>query len=1182
MTDTPLTPSSAAPATPPAMASSGPPITAIVVTRGVTRYLAETLAALAAQTRPPARVVVVDAAPRPSIPVPDDVPPLARATLAPLGADLRLATVPKARTFSEAVRGALAELPAPPEGAEPADDRTGWLWLLHDDCAPAPTALAELVRAVEHSPSVAIAGVKQRSWGEPVGLLEVGVTTSRLGRRMTGIEEGEIDQGQHDGREDVLGVGLAGALVRREVWAALGGADPSLGPFGDGLDLCRRARLAGHRVIVVPSAVVRHAQASYRGVRHLDAAAPDAPDTDGDVHRSFGARRRAQVHARLAAVPAVLVPFLGPGYLVAGVLRSLVRVATKEPVLAAAELAAPVAALLHPGRMAQARAGTRRAARLPRRSLRPLQRTARDVFREQRDGHFARTALRRVVQAPSELELAEMAALTRRRRVGFGVLATVLIALTAVTLGDLVTAGLRTGLVVGGALLPAQADLGELWRAATSGWIAGDLGAPGPPDPLLTVLAPLAALTGGAAGAVNLLVLGALLLAGLGAWFAAGAATRSVGARLWAALVWVAAPGLSLALDGGRLGAVVAHVALPWVALGVARAIGVQRRDVVLSGLVGARRARDEEQVDEADARGVDDSDPQAAAETVPAEPGAAAETVPADQARGIEHASLLPVVTGSIGAAAAAGLAFAIAAAGAPVLLLFGLLALLGVAAAAPRRRRRLVLVALPALALLGPTVAQALTTAESGGWRVLFADGGLPLASSAAPTWQQLLAWPVEPSTGGFDWLPAPVAGALPFALGGAVALLALLALGRGAAVARGVRVGWLVTACGLAAAFASGRIETAAGPSVVVRGWPGAGVSLLLLGLLTAAVLGADGLRARMVRHSFGWRQVGVVVLAAVAVLAPLAPLTEWAVRTRTTDAGDPGSPQVLAREGAVVPAVGQQAQTSFDRSRVLALGVDGAGVDYQLLGADGPQLTDLAAAVAARALAGAPGDPSVRPADAASVEVAGVVGRLSAGAAGNVSAELSRLAVAAVLVPPGADGAGSADAGSDGASAAARSFLIGRLDATAGLERITENSSGVIWRVVPDAAGVPVTAGAAWARITTPAAEGATSPSAPIKARRLAVDTRVAAGDPGRLVVLAERAYPGWRASLDGRPLRAVSADWRQTFALGADGGRLTVSYSPPGRAPWMALQAAVGLLTVLLALPVPLRRRGAHP
>src|SRR5690606_1616443 len=74
------------------------------------------------------------------------------------------------------------------------------------------------------------------------------------------------------------------------------------------------------------------------------------------------------------------------------------------------------------------------------------------------------------------------------------------------------------------------------------------------------------------------------------AWFAAGAATRSLALRAWAAVTWALAPPLVLAIAGGRLGALVAHVLLPLVVLGIARAFGLDRRDVVVSGMVGARR----------------------------------------------------------------------------------------------------------------------------------------------------------------------------------------------------------------------------------------------------------------------------------------------------------------------------------------------------------------------------------------------------------------------------------------------------------------------------------------------------------------------------------------------------------------------------------------------------------------
>ena len=46
-------------------------------------------------------------------------------------------------------------------------------------------------------------------------LLEVGVTISGTGRRETGLEPGEYDQGQHDEVRQVLAVNTAGMLVRR-------------------------------------------------------------------------------------------------------------------------------------------------------------------------------------------------------------------------------------------------------------------------------------------------------------------------------------------------------------------------------------------------------------------------------------------------------------------------------------------------------------------------------------------------------------------------------------------------------------------------------------------------------------------------------------------------------------------------------------------------------------------------------------------------------------------------------------------------------------------------------------------------------------------------------------------------------------------------------------------------------
>ncbi|WP_454049407.1 glycosyltransferase family 2 protein [Cellulomonas sp. Marseille-Q8402] len=1258
------------------------PVTAVVVARGVTPFLPTTLRALAAQTRTPARVLLVDAGDRPD----PGLAAVLRDAGLPAGSTTLL-TAPGARSFGDAVRTAVAAVAA---GAL-ADGGARWLWLLHDDSAPDPTALAELVRSVQAAPSVALAGVKQRTWTAPARLLEVGVRTSRSGRRMTDMEPGEVDQGQHDGREDVLGVGLAGALVRRDVWDELGGTDPALGPFGDGLDLSRRARLAGHRVVVVPAAVVRHAQAGYHGLRDpgTDPASIVDLDADGepdgaDPRRSFAARRAALLHQRLVGAPLPLLPLVALMAVAAGLVRVLVRIAAKEPGLATAELTAPLRALGRPAAVARARAAVRRTSTVPRRTLRPLQADWRTVWQQWRDRRLTRVEARRVVRAPSELELRELAALALRRRAGLGALAAVLVLVTGAAFGPLVLGTLGGERLVGGALLAASSRLGDVWDAATSGWVPDGLGASGPADALLTVLLPGTTLAGGSlAVALAVLVLGSVLLAGIGAWFAAGAATRSVGVRLWAAVVWAALPSLLLAAGQGRAGAVLVHVALPWLVLALARAVGAQQVDVVLSGVATAARTASGDGLPGRELHAEEWPDPEAwarageqptrrrgrraaerarTAEDGTAEDGTGApdevapdvtpdEVAPddvapdeADSATPVRGTRVVPAAdaaaaaavtarvdaepdtdpdaepdlepeprpdddpapepplapqrpTGSVAAAAAASLAFAAVAAGAPALLLPGVLALLVVAACAPAGRRlRVVLAAVPALVLLGPTLAEAVSRG-SAGVRLLLADPGAPVASDPASPVAALLGLPADGSALVPSWLPGWVPDGVvtwwPVATGGAVLLLALLALLRGAPQARAVRLGWFVAAVGLAVALVSGRVGVGADDGVVVVGWAGSGVSLAMAGLLTAAVVGTRGVRAWLDRASFGWRQVTAAVVTAVVVLLPAVTWVGWAWQARQGPAAD-----LTTMERAVVPAIGRQTQQSADAPRVLALTPSadatetGSGdtVEWQLLRGDGPQVLEQAAAARAAGLTGDLQQPEPAEPDDATVELEGVVGTLAAGSSADVSADLAALAVADVLVPPLP--VGEQD---DLVRSRARTALVGRLDSTPGLERINEGDSGVIWRVQPSAAAVGEDAEAAttpaavtaWARLVPDAtsaqdAEGLAAdavavPAVPGLSGR--VDTTIAAGDPARLLVLAERADGGWRATLDGKPLRAVTDGWRQTFEVGAEGGRLVVTHTAPDQTTWTVAQGVVGLLALLLALPVRRRRAG---
>ena len=84
-------------------------------------------------------------------------------------------------------------------------------------------------------------------WSNRDVIIEAGQTIDTAGRRITGIEPREIDQGQHDGDRDVLAVSSAGMLVRRDVWEQAAGFDPGMTLFREDVDFCWRVHAAGYR-----------------------------------------------------------------------------------------------------------------------------------------------------------------------------------------------------------------------------------------------------------------------------------------------------------------------------------------------------------------------------------------------------------------------------------------------------------------------------------------------------------------------------------------------------------------------------------------------------------------------------------------------------------------------------------------------------------------------------------------------------------------------------------------------------------------------------------------------------------------------------------------------------------------------------------------------------------------------
>lgn len=1106
-----------------------PRVLAVLVARGLSGWLPETLRSLAASSQHPDRLLVVLWGGR-------DHEEVRRALTEAGLTNADVVTVSGAATFGHAVRLGLAHFP--PVAGE-------WLWLLHDDSAPEPEALAAHLRTVANAPSVVLAGAKQTEWERPDELISVGVGQTRSGRRFTALEEGEIDQGQHDGRADVIAVGTAGALVRRDVWEDLRGTDPSLGPFGDGADLARRARLAGHRVVVVPGAVVRHARAGYHGQRR--APHGGGPEVTARPLASWSARREALLYSRLAAssLPVACLAFVW--MFLAAPLRILLALMAKDFATIPGELRAPFAVAARLPAIARARSQARSTRTLARRVLRPLQTGWGTRLAAWRDRRLARAAARRSARTRSELEIAEAASLARRRRWALAAVLLLAVALTALTTARLAFAGP----LVGGALLPVDGDLSEVWTQVTSPWLlVGDGHAEAAP-PFLGLLAAGTAVLGGWWGTpvsttIAVILVGALPLAALGAWFAAGAATRRIGVRVWAALVWMLAPSLLLALAQGRIGAVVAHLALPWVALAVARALGVHRRDVIRSGLLDAPDHAPEE---EAARR----RPPQA-----------------------------------SPGAAAGGALALALACLGAPILLPIALVALAVIALTLPRlgaltrgRATSLLLVPLPSLVLIGPWLATAFADAEGPAAdavdtvvRMLLAGPGQAYAIETPQAWQMLLGWPdlaaLTSTSAVPSWLPIVLIGA-PVLIG---AVLALLARG---GLAGGVRTLWTVALAVLALAAVVARLQVATSPvlesgddaqqvqeQLSAAAWVGPALSVVLLGLLGAAALGSSGL-PRLREHAWGWRHLTAGALVTGALIAPVSAGLAWVGGIAASDL------LVVAGRGAdPVPALGRQLQQSVAAARVVALTPTAQGTVVEIWRGDGPQLLD--AATAATSLSGSLRAPIAAVPDAAQEDLARAVALLES-SSDDAAAALVDHAVGLVIVPP------VDSTVSPGGDAAARARLVAALNATAELELVTTNDAGTIYRVLDSG-------GAARLRVTAPdghtPAEGVVTqhrdlPEGALVSGQLRAGGEVTAVETDRLLVLAERADARWRVSLDGRALEATEIDWRAAFLLPAGAeGEVELSFHDPARTAWAVAQIVVVGVVVLLA--VPMRRR----
>ena len=508
-----------------------PPVTVVMVAHDPGAWFEESLAAVAAQDYPNLEVVVVDVA-----------------SLVPV--ELRVADVlPDARTirldanrgFGRAVNAVLSSLGEP-----------SFLVLAHDDAAPDPAAVRMLVEEAFRS-NASVVGPKIIRWDDSTRMLSAGEGADKFGFPVPLVERNELDQEQHDAVRDVFCVPDAFTLVRTDLLRALGGFDDATSFFGDDLDLCWRAHVAGARVMVAPGA----------RVRHLEALAERRP-TDDRRRRQFRHRMRAMLTSYRLPTIALILPQL----LVVHLAEVVFSLLTGRPGQARDVLAASFWNLRNLGSL-----------RRRRRALREVRQVSDSEVRSLQVRGSARIAAFFRGQLATDQDTFGSASTVGKRLVE---------SVTAPGRREAALAWLLVGviLLVGsrhlltrpipaiGEFVPFPDQLGPLLSQWASSWRPSGIGSEG-----FAPLAELAVALGGGVllGATGLLrtvlILGAYPLALLGIWRLV-APLGSHRASAGALVAYTAVPLGYDALATGSWRGLVAYAVAPWVLARVVRASG--------------------------------------------------------------------------------------------------------------------------------------------------------------------------------------------------------------------------------------------------------------------------------------------------------------------------------------------------------------------------------------------------------------------------------------------------------------------------------------------------------------------------------------------------------------------------------------------------------------------------------
>lgn len=506
-------------------------IAAVITVEEDVRFLTATLRSVLTQNVLPGTIVIADATgatgqpvtssfeviPSPSGPV-MEIPQSKRV-------DVRIVRAKGARSFGDAVNKALDYAELNPE--------TRALWLLHDDSRPADAyCLERLLEAWRNTPGASVLGCKQCDW-DGTQLHNVGLYAGRHTVHSL-VVDGEPDQEQYDGRQDVFAVSLAGALVSLNQFQRIKGINPWFTTYGESMDFCRRVCLSGGRVVVVPRAEIAHRRARYEGVRTRGG---EALTSDHAVRHGVAVARAAQRYRYTdMAMSSWIVVWLWRLIRSFGV--AIAMLFGKKPFEAWVELCLPWLALTSiPGAMRSRRLVARQV-KVPMSSLQVLTADRRQItqFHDRRDAFEAQQGV--VLLSP--LERAHLKARIRRRWTWALIMAFVSFAGIVGLHWPVFRTVFSDGSLYSHVLLPTGASFHQLAQAATTPWVFGaGTGIPAPPTPWLLVLMVSSLVTlGHVGGALALMLFAAAPLAALSFWALAGIFTRSDVVRVLGGLLW--------------------------------------------------------------------------------------------------------------------------------------------------------------------------------------------------------------------------------------------------------------------------------------------------------------------------------------------------------------------------------------------------------------------------------------------------------------------------------------------------------------------------------------------------------------------------------------------------------------------------------------------------------------------